>query len=107
MKKNSMISPEVLSAFFLGWLLLLPGCAQNSLLEKDTVRGRLTELNASESHALIEKNSVVVILDVRTPEEFSRERIEGSVNIDFYSPEFARELGRLDKDKTYLVCCAL
>lgn len=46
-----------------------------------------------------------VILDIRTPEEFNSGRIAGSVNIDFYEANFADELDKLDKNKTYFVYC--
>jgi rhodanese-related sulfurtransferase len=47
----------------------------------------------------------VVVLDIRTPEEFSAGHIEGSVMIDFYSPDFRTQLDGLDKDVAYLVYC--
>jgi rhodanese-related sulfurtransferase len=46
-----------------------------------------------------------VLLDIRTPEEFSEERIEGSVNIDFYAADFADQIGSLDRDTAYVVYC--
>jgi rhodanese-related sulfurtransferase len=42
---------------------------------------------------------------VRTPAEFSRGRIEGSVNLDYYADNFGEELSRLNKNKTYVVYC--
>ena len=47
-----------------------------------------------------------VVLDVRTKEEYKQGHIPGSVQIDFNSPDFEKELGKLDKNKTYLVHCA-
>jgi rhodanese-related sulfurtransferase len=61
-----------------------------------------------EAFALIEENRGnpdFVILDVRTPTEFSRGRIEGAVNLNYYSDNFREELSRLDKNKTYVVYC--
>lgn len=48
-----------------------------------------------------------VVLDVRTPEEFSAGHIPGAINIDVNSPEFAGKVAKLDTNKTYLVNCAL
>lgn len=45
------------------------------------------------------------ILDVRTPEEFKTGHIEGAVNMDFNSKAFREEIGRLERQKTYLVYC--
>lgn len=51
-----------------------------------------------------DKNSVV--LDVRTAREFKAGHIPGAVNMDVNSPDFAKQIAALDKDKTYLVHCA-
>ncbi len=47
----------------------------------------------------------VVILDVRTPAETAHGKIEGAIEIDYNSPDFALKVGGLDKSKTYLVYC--
>ncbi|WP_455277856.1 rhodanese-like domain-containing protein [[Eubacterium] cellulosolvens] len=68
-----------------------------------------------EAFNLISKNknnSNFVILDVRTPEEFAEGHIENAINIDYYMDErsnntksFRDELGKLDRNKTYLIYC--
>jgi phage shock protein E len=52
------------------------------------------------------KNPNAVVLDVRTPEEFSQGHIPGAKLINFNSPEFKEEVSKLDPKKTYLVNCA-
>lgn len=47
-----------------------------------------------------------VILDVRTPGEFSAGHIPGAVNLDYNAPDFQEKASTLDKHKTYLVHCA-
>lgn len=47
-----------------------------------------------------------VVLDVRTKKEYQEGHIAGSVLLDFNSPDFEKELAKLDKNKTYLVHCA-
>jgi len=47
----------------------------------------------------------VVILDVRTPGEFSEGYIEGARNIDFQSGNFENEIATLDKNATYAIYC--
>ncbi|MBX3744274.1 MAG: rhodanese-like domain-containing protein [Verrucomicrobiae bacterium] len=56
---------------------------------------------------LLREERGVVVLDVRTPREFSEGRIAGSTNLDFNHRGFARELAKLDREKTYLVTCAV
>lgn len=58
-------------------------------------------VTASEAAAL----EGVAFLDVRTPAEFSADRIAGAINLDYYSPMFAQDLDALDKRTTYLVYC--
>lgn len=47
----------------------------------------------------------VVLLDVRTPEEFQEGNIPNAVNIDFNSEEFDSLIQDLDREKTYYVYC--
>jgi len=62
-------------------------------------------VNAKEAQKLVEEKKVVV-LDVRTPEEFKDGHIAGATNIDFSASDFKKRVGELDKSKTYLVHCA-
>ncbi len=47
----------------------------------------------------------LIILDVRTPEEFADGHLEDAVMIDFYEPDFADRLAELDPDQPYLLYC--
>jgi rhodanese-related sulfurtransferase len=47
----------------------------------------------------------VVVLDIRTPEEYAQGAIDGAVNIDFYASDFASQLDQLDKSTPYVVYC--
>lgn len=51
------------------------------------------------------QESGVVILDVRTPDEFKQGHISGAINIDVESTSFKNEVLKLDKLKTYAVYC--
>jgi rhodanese-related sulfurtransferase len=48
-----------------------------------------------------------VVLDVRTPKEFTTGHIPGAVNIDWNGADFQKKVSALDKSKTYLVQCAV
>jgi rhodanese-related sulfurtransferase len=48
----------------------------------------------------------VIIIDVRTEEEFTQGSLPNSLNIDFKNPEFIKNISILDKDKIYLLYCA-
>jgi thioredoxin len=45
------------------------------------------------------------LIDVRTPQEFEKYRITGAKNIDFRSPDFQKEIEKLDKNKPVLIYC--
>ncbi len=47
----------------------------------------------------------VVLIDVRTPQEFAEGHIEGALNIDFYGDNFEREIHAINQSKTILVYC--
>lgn len=47
----------------------------------------------------------LVILDVRTPEEFAQGHLEDALMIDFYLDDFADRVADLDPDVPYLVYC--
>lgn len=51
------------------------------------------------------KQPELVILDVRTSDEYKDGHVKNSLNLDFYSPNFKSELEKLDKNKQYLVYC--
>ncbi len=47
----------------------------------------------------------LVVLDVRTPEEYAEGHLEGAVLVDFYDADFTDQLAALDSDVPYLVYC--
>ena len=47
----------------------------------------------------------VIVLDVRTPEEFAQGRIANSINIDVLSDYFMADIAGLDKDAQYAIYC--
>jgi rhodanese-related sulfurtransferase len=47
----------------------------------------------------------LVVLDIRTPEEFAEGHLEGAVLVDFYDADFADQLAALDPDVPYLLYC--
>lgn len=49
--------------------------------------------------------SGVIIIDVRTPQEFSRGHIKGSTLINIADPEFPTRINLVQKDKTILLYC--
>lgn len=46
-----------------------------------------------------------IIIDVRTPAEFATGYLEGALNIDVQSPDFAAKISELDPTASYFVYC--
>ncbi len=46
-----------------------------------------------------------MVLDVRTPEEFSASHVADATNLNFESPDFATNVAALDKGATYVIYC--
>lgn len=69
--------------------------------------GKPQNINAEQFDTLRKGDTnKTVVLDVRTKEEYKAGHIPGSVLIDFNADDFEQQVGKLDKDKTYLVHCA-
>jgi len=63
-------------------------------------------VDAKGAALMLKKDSKIVTLDIRTPEEFKSGHIKGAKNIDFRADTFESDIGKLDRSKTYLVHCA-
>ncbi len=77
-------------------------------MAEDKIGEDIKFLNANQAEELIEKNEnnpEFIILDVRTSEEFHSGHISNALNIDYKSANFKDELGKLDRDKTYITYC--
>ena len=81
-------------------LLLLSGCAAQVQKEQS-----YRQINMDEAIAMMEAESDYIILDVRTPEEFSEKHIPGAINVanETIGSEEIPELP--DKDQLILVYC--
>ena len=89
----------VLNLVFIGFIL--PSCSAQQ-------NGTITALSAREASTLIEKlqgDSDFIILDIRTPGEYHSGHLKNAVMIDYYSKSYMENIGRLDREKAYLVYC--
>lgn len=66
----------------------------------------LSFLCGTSSVALATEDSAnIVILDVRTIEEYQSSHIQGSVHIDMLKSDFKDKVAELDKSKSYKLYC--
>lgn len=65
------------------------------------------ELGPEECRVFLEgvDPDTCMILDVRTPDEYASCHIRGSVNENFFSPDFRNNISKRDRGKRYLVYC--
>lgn len=64
-----------------------------------------SSLSAKEFAQKIEDNKEEIVLDVRTPGEFSSGHLSGAVNIDWNASDFGAKAAQLDKSKPLFVYC--
>jgi rhodanese-related sulfurtransferase len=87
--------------------LLLTGCGSSSTsagTSSGVVVAAGQHLSVGE-FATLTKAPAVVVLDVRTPAEFATGHLQGAVDLDIRSADFATKLAGLDKAATYAVYC--
>ena len=58
-----------------------------------------------EAAKILKENPNAVVLDIRTPAEFNEGHIPDAINIDYKADSFDSELGKLDRDATYVMHC--
>jgi rhodanese-related sulfurtransferase len=75
---------------------LLAGCSTSNEATKKVDPVEFSEVVAEPG---------VIILDVRTPEEFNAGHIENAININVADSNFSSEVSKLDKNATVAVYC--
>lgn len=86
-------------------VLLLTQCKQKEAGAQTESVTPYAHVNAQQAAEMIANDASVIVLDVRTPEEYNASHIEGAVNIDYRADGFENEIAKLDKSKKYLVHC--
>ena len=62
-------------------------------------------VNIEKAIKLVNSSTNLVILDVRTREEYLSGNIPNAINIDVLSQDFKSKIDMLDKNKEYLIYC--
>ena len=103
---RTAVSPARLSRqLAIGLLVLMVSAASACGASDDGDRG-IRLVSADEGASLLaDPPDDLVVLDVRTPDEFAAGHIDGAIMIDFYEADFATQLADLDPDVPYLLYC--
>ena len=64
-----------------------------------------SNLAVNQVSEMLADSQEIVLIDVRTPEEFQQGHLEGATLINFYDANFQEELKKLDSTKKYVVYC--
>lgn len=79
--------------------LVLGACAESETAQATGL------IDSDRAEQLIESVDDLVVLDVRTPEEFAAGTLPGAILVDINGPSFTDEVSQLDTDLPYLVYC--
>ena len=69
------------------------------------VSAQKIQLNSPEVKEVLKKNKTIVIIDVRTAEEFAAGHLKGAQNIDIKQSDAYSKIDKLNPKTTYLVYC--
>src|SRR5689334_4339509 len=96
----------LLHIIFIGMALVLPAAVASA---RDTrgsqpkpSEGSIKHVDAKQALKLVAQKQVVV-LDIRTPEEFKVMHIAGATNINFRAADFEQRISSLARTNAYLV----
>lgn len=65
------------------------------------------KLNVSDFQEVIANKNDILILDVRTPEEYQNGHLNRAELLNFYDPDFQNELNEHEKSQAVAVYCAV
>ena len=94
--------PVIIVAFM---LMILNGCLKDTSTKKDA---NLESVDAKAAYQIIQNNlnnPDFIIVDVRTPEEYSEGHINNSININYTSDKFGDQVKSLNRNKEYIIYC--
>ena len=90
--------------FFLLTVFLIT--ALTGACQSGTEQGYVVLSPAIYKEKLAKEKDKVLLIDVRTPEEYAEGHIEGALNIDFMNPPaFDKEFSALDTSKPLMIYC--
>jgi rhodanese-related sulfurtransferase len=80
------------------------GCIVKQLCPREC-RDLVERFSGMRSQDTSGDGKCLVILDLRTPQEYETCHLKGSINLDFRSSSFKDQIAILDRDNAYLLYC--
>jgi len=90
--------------FIISILFLGSNCMAQKKNSSDTKLPYFSNLSYEQFTSILKDDSVIVI-DVRTAEEYQSGHLKGATIIDFRGSDFVDKINKLDKKRTYLLYC--
>ena len=90
-----MIKSLLYCGIILLFLFLMLSCSKKTY----------NDINLKKALDLMTKSTNLILLDVRTAEEYMAGSVPNSVNIDVMNTDFISKINLLDKNKDYIVYC--
>jgi rhodanese-related sulfurtransferase len=66
---------------------------------------QIKQITSKEAANMLKSDKNLVVLDVRTPEEFKDGHIKGAINIDIRQPDAFVKIDKLNRNSRYIVHC--
>ena len=94
-------TPGVLFALVLALSVIAVACSSD-----ETATQSIELVTPAKAAQVIEEHpGGLVVLDIRTPEEYAEARLPDAIMVDYYAPDFADQLDKLDKNVPYVMYC--
>lgn len=78
-----------------------------TLITSSVLQQKHVQLVSPQVFAEALKKEKGVLLDIRTPGEYKKGHLKGSILMDFFRDDFEKSLDKLDKNKTYFIYCGI
>lgn len=75
------------------------------IIHPKNTSAHITHVSVAEAHKLLDARPEIVVLDLRTADEFEMFYIKSALNLDCESEFFERRIKRLNRDAPYLIHC--
>lgn len=89
--------------------LLSLSCSKNPRITKPAHTGIYLDITSQEALNILtdtDSDNEYIIIDVSTPDEFHNAHIDNAINLNYYEDTFRSNIGKLDKNKKYIVYCS-
>lgn len=90
---------------FYGVACSFKGVKEGKLAQQKNIQSDFSYIQPETLLEWIKAKEDVVIVDVRTEEEFAEGHIPRAININFFDPYFKEKIEKLEKNKRYVIYC--